>query len=178
MNDATYLIASFPMLRFGDAPPFSVDTLRYRCQGVLNDEAFADLNAVLQGTPGNHPFTAEYHARDTQIRNAAAKVRAAAWGSEARYTEKMYSGYDVGLSRMVSEALARSNPLETEEGLAKARWQLVDELVGLDTFTLAHLYAYAVQLQINERFARLNTDAGEAAIEKFIQANDRSVVPT
>lgn len=176
MSNAIYLVASLPMLQFGEQPPFKVEEFRFRCQGVLTDSELADLDAVLHGEPGGDDFGIAYHAADTQIRNATAKGRAAQWGSEARYTERMHPGFDVALSRKVSDALAKANPLEREEELDRARWWVADQLAGISEFSLSNVLAFAVKLKINERFSRFDTVAGNAVIEKVIQANDRAVV--
>jgi len=176
MSNAIYLAASLPMLQFGEPPPFRVDEFCFRCQGVMSENELADLIAILQGKPGSHSFTIAYHACDTQIRNATAKIRATSWGAEARYQERMHSGFDVALSRKVSEAMGKGNPLEREEDLARARWWVADELAGYGEFSMAHVYAFAVKLQINERFSSFDAEVGKSVIEKAIQANDRAVV--
>jgi hypothetical protein len=88
----------------------------------------------------------------------------------------MHPGFDVALSRKVSDALAKANPLEREEELDRARWWVADQLAGIGEFSLSHVLAFAVKLKINERFSRFDTVAGNAVIEKVIQANDRAVV--
>lgn len=176
MSNAIYLAASLPLLQFGEQPPFRVEDFRFRCQGVLSAEEFSNLESIIGGEPGNHEYTVAYHACEMQIRNATAKARAAQWGSEARVTERMHQGFDVALSRKVAEALGKSNPMEREEDLARARWWVADQLVGYGELSMAHVYAFAVKLKINERFAALNDAAGNAMIDKVIQANDRAVV--
>jgi len=73
---------------------------------------------------------------------------------------------------MVSDALLRTNPLEREHELDKARFWLVDELSGVGGFTMAHVYAYAIKLMICERWSRLSPEAGDASLMKVINEND------
>lgn len=176
MSNAVYLAASLPLLQFGEQPPFKVEDFRFRCQGVMSDGELADLDAVLAGEAGQSDFSTALYACETQIRNATSKARATQWGSEARVQERMHPGFDVALSRKIVDALARSNPLEREEELEKARWWAVDELVGYGEFSMAHVYGFAVKLKINERLARFDASVGNDVIEKVIQANDRAVV--
>lgn len=176
MSNAIYMVASLPLMQFGEQPPFKLEEFRFRCQGVLSDTELADFDAILQGEPGNHPFGIMYHACETQIRNATAKNRALQWGSEARFTERMHPGFDVALSRMVSDALGRNTPLEREEELDKARWWVAEQIAGIGDFSMAHVYAFAIQLKINERYASFDTEIGNQVIDKVIQANDREVV--
>ena len=175
MSNAIYLAASLPMLQFGEQPPFSVEDLLFRCQGVLSDDEYSALQALLAGRPASDSFTQAWYALETQIRNATGKARVAAWGGEARITELMHSGFDVALSRRVTEALGKNNTWEREEELARARWWAADELSGYQGPSLSQVFAFAVKLQINERFARFDKEVGNAVIEKVIQANDRAV---
>jgi hypothetical protein len=174
MSNAIYLAASLPLLQFGEQPLFRLEDFLFRCQGVLSAEEYLNLKCVVNGEPGNHAFTVAFHACDTQIRNATAKARVAQWGGEARYTERMHAGFDVALSRRVAEAMAKSNPLEREEDLDRARWWAADQLAGYEGMSLATIYAFAVKLKINERYAALNDADGKLAIENVIQANDRA----
>jgi hypothetical protein len=176
MSNAIYLVASLPMLQFGEPPPFKSEDFRFRCQGILSDTELADLDAILNGIPGSHPFVVAYEACESQIRNATARARSIQWGSEARFTERMHPGFDVALSKRVVDALGKPNPLEREEELARTRWWVADQLVGCGEFSMAHVYAFAVKLMINERFFHFDLVKGNAVIEQVIQENDRAVV--
>jgi hypothetical protein len=172
---ATFLLSSLPVLELGAAAPFSVEEYRRRCDGVegLN---LGDFDAVAAGVAGSHPFTLDYANVLTEIKNATAALRASKWeGENIRLSERSYSGYHVNLHQKLSDAMNMQNPLEREIALERARWFVAEELAGIDYFSEAKIYAYIVKLQINNRLAQLNEEAGKAAVENFIKANDHEV---
>lgn len=172
MSNAVYLVSSLPTLQFGDTPPFSLDEFRRQCEGVISAYEMEALEALLAGKSHSDSFVSAYFARETLLKNIAGKMRAAAWDSDIRFSERPYDGYDVTYAKMVSDALLRTNPLEREHELDKARFWLVDELSGVGGFTMAHVYAYAIKLMICERWSRLSPEAGDASLMKVINEND------
>lgn len=171
MNNAVYIAASLPFLRFGDTPPFSVADLRERCSSVMNEDELAAFDALVNGEPSDDPFVAAYQAHEIQLKNVLGHARAAAWGSDVRFVERPFPGYDVTFAKMVSEAFAKANPLEREQDLDRARFWLVDELTTEEA-SMSNLYAFAVKLKICERWTRVSAEAGNAAVLKVINDND------
>lgn len=170
-----YLLSSLPSLEFGGEAPFPVEELRRRYEGI-EGVSLSDFDAVVAGTQGSHPFTVDYANVLTEIKNITAAARAAKWESgEAKVSERSYMGCHVALRQKLAEAMNIQNPLERELALERARWQMADELAGIDHFSEAKIYAYIVKLQINNRLASLNVEAGKAAVEDFIKANDQEV---
>jgi hypothetical protein len=172
---ATFLLSSLPSLELGAVAPFSVEEYRRRCDGV-DGVNLSDFDAVAAGATGSHPFTAAYANVLTEIKNATAVVRASKWeGESVRVSERSYSAYHVNLRQKIADAMSMQNPLDREIALERARWQMTDELAGIDYFSEAKIYAYVVKLQINNRLAKLNEEAGKTAVESFIKANDHEV---
>lgn len=172
MSNAIYLSASLPMLRLGDAPPMTMDELRYRCTGVMSDSELAAFDALVAGEDSDDPFVAAYYAHDIQLKNVAGRLRAQAWGPDVRFTERSFSGYDVTFAKMVADAFAKADPLEREQDLDRARFWLVDELAGVCEDSMSTVYAFAVKLMICSRWARISEEAGNAAVLKVINDND------
>ncbi len=171
MNNAVYISASLPFLRFGDTPPFSVSELRSRCENVLSEEELATFDALLNGEPCDEPFVVAYRDHEIQLKNILGHARAASWGQDVRFTERPFRGYDVTFAKMVTDAYAKTNPLEREEDLDKARFWLVEQLAP-EEGSLENLYAFAIKLKICERWARISSEAGNAAVLKVINDND------
>jgi len=173
---AIFLLSSLPTLELGAQVPFSVEEFRHRCEGTRGVN-LSDFDAVVAGSPGFHPFTLEYANALTEIKNATAAMRASKWeGENIRVSERSYSHYHVNLHQKVAEAMNIQNPYEREIALERARWQIVEELAGVTYFSEAKVYAYLVKLQINNRISGLSEEAGKAAVEDFIKANDREEV--
>jgi len=172
---AAYLLSSLPSLELGVAAPFSVEEFRRQCDGI-NGVNLNDFDAVVAGTLGLHPFTVAYSNALTEIKNATATFRASKWeGENIRISERSYSGYHVNLHQRLADAMNIQNPFEREMAFERARWLIVEELAGIDYFSEAKVYAYIVKLQINNRLAQLTEEAGKAAVENFIKANDQEV---
>jgi len=172
---ASFLLSSLPSLELGAPAPFSVEEYRRRCDGIDSVD-LNDFDAVVAGVPGSHPFTDAYANILIEIKNATAAFRASKWeGENIRISERSYSDYHVIIHQKLAEAINIQNPLEREMAYERARWQIVEELAGIEYFSEAKIYAYIVKLQINTRLARLNEEAGKAAVENFIKANDQEV---
>ena len=171
MNNAVYISASLPFLRFGDTPPFSVSELRSRCESVLSEEELATFDALLNGESCDDPFVSAYRDHEIQLKNILGHARAASWGPDVRFAERPFRGYDVTFAKMVTDACAKANPLEREEDLDRARFWLVDQL-AFEESSMANLYAFAIKLGICERWARISPEPGNAAVLKVINDND------
>lgn len=166
-----YLVASLPMLFFGDPNPFSSREFRSRCVGVLKTEHLAILEAVLLGqSVAGDTFAAAWTARETQLRNAVARFRAARLGVDSQAFQRDHAGFDVGLAQSVTDALAQPSPLEREQALDRSRWHVAEELALNDPFGLGAVLAFAVKLRIAERWAGLTEAAGQLTVEDFSAA--------
>ena len=172
MSSPSYLMASLPMIEMGDVPPLSMEEFRHRCIGMLDESELNALDALLAGEECDDEFVTAYQAHEIQMKNVSGRLRAAAWGPEVRFMERSFPGYDVTFAKMIQDAFAKSNPMEKELDIDKARFWLVDFLAGVGEGTVKHVYAYAIKLQICERWARLSESAGDAAVLSVINAND------
>lgn len=168
----TYLVSSLPTLYFGDPPPFTGEEFLFRLQGQMGDAKRAQVAAILRGGPvSGHPFSAAWQARETQLRNAVARARAAALGAESRSVQHPHAGYDMGVAQAVTDAFGKTDPLEREMALDRCRWHVADELARHEMFGLSAVLAFAVKLKILERWASLSEEEGRKKVEAFIDAN-------
>ena len=170
MSNALYFAASLPSLFFGSPPPFSLADFLFRCQGVLSSTERAHLDAVLAGAPGPGDFAAAWHARETQLRNATAHARAAAWGGDARALDRMHPGFDLSVQKAVTDAFAKPNPLEREQELDRCRWRVAADLARTAPLGLPGVLAFALHLRIAERWAGLEEARGRAVLEDQVSA--------
>lgn len=172
MSSPAFLMASLPMLDLGDVPPLSMAEFRGRCEGVLDAPELAALDALLAGEESEDEFVQAYQSREIQMKNVSGRLRAQAWGPDVRFSERSFAGYDVTFAKMIQDAFSKSNPMEKEMDIDRARFWLVDALAGVGEGTVQHVYAYAIKLQICERWSRLNEKAGDEAVINVINAND------
>lgn len=172
MRNCVYLAASLPALYFGDPPPYTPAEFRFRCQGVLDGDGLKALDAVLAGEPGPSVFGAEWQARETQLRNAVARLRAARRGGEARQGERPHTGFSVTLEQGVADAFTKPDPLAREMDLDRLRWRTAEELARTEPFGLPAVLAFAVKLKIAARWSGMKDEAGRAAVGQVLDAND------
>lgn len=166
----TYLVASLPTLVLGEAPPFRGEEFLFRLQGVLDEEERAQAAAILEGRPvSGSPFADAWQARETQLRNAVARARAAARTLELRGSMRPHEGFDVGIAQMVTDAFGRSDPLERELELDRCRWHTADDLARSEIFGLAPVLAFAAKLRIAERWSAMTDEAGRERVEAWIR---------
>jgi len=166
-----YLVASLPMLFFGDPPPFSSRDFLARCTGVLASGDLAVLAAIMAGRPvTGSAFADAWSARETQLRNAVARSRATRLGLDPRGFQRDHPGYDAMVAQAVTDALAQPTPLGREQDLDRARWRLAEELALADPFGLGTVLAFAVELRIAERWAGLTDAAGQRRFDELLQA--------
>ncbi len=179
MSNCVYLAASLPALFFGDPPPYAPAEFRFHCQGVLDENELKALDAVLAGEPGPSAFGAEWLAREMQLRNAVARIRASRRGGEARQAERSHAGFSVAMEQGVADAFTKPDPLAREMDLDRLRWRTAEELAQTAPFGLPAVLAFAVKLNIASRWAGLKDEAGRAAVGQVLDANDpaRTAVP-
>jgi hypothetical protein len=163
-----YTVASLPGLLFGDPPPFSAEALEETCQGVLSPSEQASLRAVVRGEPetASDPFAAAWIRADTQLRNAVAAARGERRHTDAGSFLREHRGFDVSIENAVADAFGKPDPMEREHELDRCRWRLLDELTREEPFGLGGLLAYAIRLQIAQRWAARKEDTGRARLDE------------
>ena len=166
-----YLISSLPGITLDASPELSLDAFRSLCADHLSQGDGLALTCVLDleaAQAPTHPFAASWGARETQLRNAAVRLRAAKRQQDAGSFLRDHTGFDVGLEEGVEEAFNQPHPLARERALDQIRWQVLDELAGTDPFGSGAVLAYGVKLQIAERWADMDQAAGQAKVNAAI----------
>lgn len=168
-----YLVASLPTLALDEPPPISADEFRFHCQGPLRDEDLEDLILILDGraSEGRCPFCRRWFSIDAQIRNAVARARATARGIDARGHLRAHSDFDSYAEKAARDAYGRRNPLERERALDEYRWDSLERLAFGETFGISAVLAFAVKLQIAERWSVLRAETGGERFDQLVAAN-------
>ncbi|NCC53840.1 MAG: DUF2764 family protein [Spartobacteria bacterium] len=164
-----YVIASLPMLNFGDKPPLTQEEFEACCSPLTEEDAL-ELRCILDERidEGLSPFMEKWRNAERQIRDAVVIARAGKRNVDAAAYLKEYSGFDLSIEREVEEAWTKGNPLDRESALDRCRWRLADEISLGDPFGLASVLAYAVKLKILLRWAALEEEKGQQRIEELI----------
>ena len=167
------LVASLPALQIGDEAPFSTEEYIGTCsQWVTEQEAKILRNILLnEGDSKSCPHCRAWNNIETQLRNAALKHRAQKLGVDPKEYIQPHDGFSGTLEELVTDAFTRNDPVELEQELDRARWQLAEELIGQDPFSFEKVLAYGIQLRIVERWDRMDVHLGKEKLETVITAN-------
>ena len=147
-------MSSLPYLRFKGEVPLSRDDFLCECKKWLDpDEMRTILSADIHSPEGAREDTEllrEWKEFDEGLKKELARAR------EAAKKGKSYKGPDT-----LKEVMEKETPLLMEEGFEKTRWDFLETRVLGYNFDLNWLVLYFLKLQIVERLATFNKDAGE-----------------
>ncbi len=163
-----FLAGSLPMLGFDEPVKITTTDFLSACESHLATAEYATLVGALDAAPAQHGFVRAWRDRDCQIRNTLAAARSQHRGTDAQPYLRTHVGFDVATHNAVQEAIGRPHPLERERGIDQLRWATLDELAGPDMFSLEYLIAYGLKLQILERWATMDDEAGNEQVEQIV----------
>lgn len=165
-----YLAASLPAVSLEAKPPISREDVLRACRGVLSETDFRDLSLVLEGreSEATHPSMRRWRNRETQLRNAVARIRAVKAGTDPAPFQRPHTGFDVSVEQGVAEALSQPNPLEREQALDRLRWRLAEELALEGPFDMPAIFAFAIKLRLAERRHGWDDDKGRETFEALV----------
>lgn len=175
-----YFVASLPALKLGEPAPMGLAEFRAEAARLLPPAAVAELGSLLGGDRAavRSSMATRWFDAETQLRNAVATVRAARRGVEVGPHLRPHGGFSARLEQVVAEAYGKPNPLEREMALDGQRWSMADELARATPFGLEAVLAYGLKLQLVERWAALQDEAGRTALREAVQqVRDRARAP-
>lgn len=157
-----YLVASLPMLELTTAPRISSAELLAAAAGILRQDHWQDLRALVEDRPRDvrsHELR-PYLDAETQLREALARLRAARAGAAYDSGAHPYGGYDARSVGVAERAMDLDDPLERELMVDRFRWTLLDELAVSPPFGFQAVLAYALKLRLAEKWAATDEAAG------------------
>ena len=169
-----YFVASLPYLNYGDKPPMSPEEFIEKSKGYLSSGDAALLcychfdpklaTETIKST--GSAFLDFLMQRERTLNLTLARLRAAKLNrpSPGELTHDMPRA-----EAMANATFEMSNPLEAELSLDRARWGVLDELVGINLFGVNNIYAYYLKLQLLERKQRFNIPKGTAEYRKIYE---------
>ena len=171
--DYVYLMASLPRLDLADAPPFTSAELLFFCSGVLRQDHWDDLRAIVEDRAWDvlAPEGRRFVDAETQLRNALARVRAQRAGVEHATRAHPHSGYDTRVEEVALRALTIEDPLERALVLDRHRWALLEEIAALPAFGVQAVFAYAFKLRLVEKWSALSDQAGLDTALRVVEGN-------
>ena len=169
------LVASLPHLKIGDEAPFSTEVYVSQCAQWVTEHETRILEHILLGKYLGHgggcPICKTWFDIETQLKNAVARHRGQRLGIDYKAYLQPHDGFSGEIEQLVTDAFTRNDPLEIEEEIDRARWQLAEELIGQDPFSFLKVLAYGIQLKIVERWNSMDVHVGKEKLEAVITAN-------
>ncbi len=179
MSRHYFLVASLPLLRFDESPPITVSALLALCEEWLGArERRAVENACLtdfDSAHGTGTIFARWQEWETNLRNELTILRAQSRGVEP-FEFLLECPWVMGPAEMAREAMAAATPLEAEQILDRVRWRHLEELEVGHHFDTAWLVLYSLKLQLLERKALLNKDAGQETFDRVTEEKKEQIM--
>lgn len=166
-----YLVASLPMLDFVMAAPVSYEDFLGHCREQLSEK---DIEIILratiepiQATEDNCTTLQKYREFDRQLRNELVVVRAAK--KEKEKFDYIKGDYYTNpfLVHQVHVIFSQESPREAERMLDRMRWETIEDLKSGHYFDIDYLVAYALELQILERWEKIVKVKGSEILEEI-----------
>ncbi len=166
-----YLVAGLPTLALGEPPPRAAADFLPACAHLVGPAELEELRRALEGRTeeGVTDFLRQWTRTETQLRNAAARVRAGRLSVEPGAHLQEHAGWDTYVEKAVVDAYAKPNPLERELALDHFRWKMLEEMVLMEPFGLGALLAYAIRLRMAMRWAGMQEETGREKLEKTLE---------
>ena len=164
-NNYYYFVASLPYINYGDKPPVSSEEFREQCRSFLNKSdaalirycCFDPRMAVETVKPTGSIFIDLLLLRERILNLTLANLRA------ARLKVPPLDEPSLDIPRVVAlakTAFEMDDPLAAELTIDRARWSVLDEMVGVNYFGVNNIFAYLLKLQLLERKQRYNEAEG------------------
>jgi len=168
-----YLVTSLPHLELAGAPPFTSAQLLFSCGGVLRQDHWEDLRAIVEGRPRDVQAAEARRLVDAewQLRNALGRIRAQRAGEDYAPRSRRAAPYDTRADGVAARAMAVEDPLERELVLDRHRWALLGEAASQSAFGVQAVFAYAFKLRLVEKWAALSDQGGLDVALQVVEDN-------
>ena len=167
-----YIMASLPMLHFGNPPPFSFERFLLACEGFIGEQEFdvlKKLPSLLESRgPIEQKVIQKYRAFDVSLRNELVKVRAARKHSDPSVHLREEGYFDLTLVRLAGAVSKNPSLLDAERQIDRERWNFLEELAGGHYFDFDALVVYGFKLLILERWERVRSADKPRALNETI----------
>ena len=186
MNNYEYIGASLPVITsdFRGDLDYQGVIAEIRSQLSKKDEAILDtlldgfdadkLDADFYRKALSSPdkFIRDYFSYDLDVRNTRVEFLNKALnrpdGMDIMVLDEEAEPVEFEGRRQVMGVLEGSDILERERGLDNLMWEKIDEIVGLQVFTLDAILGFAAKLQIIARWLRLDPETGRELFRKLV----------
>jgi hypothetical protein len=172
LNNYYYFAATLPSMNYGDAPSAGSVEFREECGNFLSDADMALLRycrydakmavETIESTGSDFLDAVMAHERSLVLNLAS--LRAARLKRPVQ-EEPQHGADDAGA--LAKTAFEMDDPLAAELLIDRMRWDMLDELKGLDLFGVNVIYAHLMKLQLLERRQLFDAAKGTAEYRKL-----------
>lgn len=169
-NQYYYTVSSLPMLSYDTEKFMSLDEFFDCCETTITEKDFNILKSAklipVDDSVSPEPVLEKWNSRERSLRNELVKMRA---GKKGVDSEKYIAAgsLETGVIETAREAFGAPSPLDAELILDKSRWEFLEMLEAGHFFDLGKLVIYSLQLQLLQRKARINKEAGKAGFDEI-----------
>lgn len=188
MRNYEYIVAGLPVLRSEDSSKahFDVDAIIADIRYLLSDKdnrsvdfllsvcKSTDLNADLyaKALKDRSRFIREYLRFDLNVRNTKVLYINKSLDRAEDMDMVILEGHELDKfeeKAKVDEVLYQNNILQRERGLDDLMWAKIDELTGMNIFTLDFILGFIAKLMIIDRWFKLNPETGKEMFRSLVQ---------
>ena len=178
MSNYYYFASTLPLLFFHHGqPPLSYSSFIQDCQRLVDTSdlmqiRWARLNAA-QFFPNAISTLQKWQRADFALRNELVKIRAKNLSLDPQpflHPESI----DPSWVNPLKESIEDFSPLRAEMHIMEFQWKILDELGVGHQFDLHFLVIYALKLQLLQRKASFNKEAGERRLQEIISGGNTS----
>lgn len=147
------------MLQFGMKPPLSYSNFLEQCAQELSPRETEELKEE------RIPLLKKWKIFDISLRNELVRTRAVKKGKDPNNYLRASDGIDPFIAPLAHWAVNQDSPMDAERYLDRIRWEKIEEIKTGHYFDTEYLAAYGLQLQILERWDRINSGDGMKILE-------------
>ncbi len=168
-----YLTASLPPLALDDPAPVSLDEFLASNAAQLSEEEMTELRRIESADSEGfrHPFLVRWRDFDIQLRNALARIRSTTAKENPASFMREHDGFDMRVERVAIEAMGMDDPLARELMLDRYRWDVIDNMVLSERFSVGEVYAFALKLRMVERWQTMTDVLGRETLKRLLAGN-------
>lgn len=186
MNNYEYIVASLPVITsdFRGDLDYNGVIGEIRSQLSKKDEEILDIlmdgfdpekldrDFYLKALASKDAFIREYFSYDLDVRNTRVEFLNKALnrpeGLDILALDEEEEPREFEGWKQVMSVLESSDILARERGLDYLMWEKIDEIVGLQVFTLDAILGFAAKLQIIARWLKLDPQTGRELFKKLV----------
>lgn len=184
MNNYEYIVASLPVISAGYRGELDCDDIVEQIREQLSGADSKSLQTLLDGFNGENltpefyqsalksreRFIREYFSWDLDLRNCKVEFLNKALGRPEGMDIMSISEEEREFERKeeVMAALEVPDLLKRERNLDDLMWEKIDEIQGMDVFSINVILGFVAKLQIIARWLKLDEQTGRALFAQLV----------